>query len=124
MQRNVVKLGSLALGGPEIHQLLKFFVIGVGIGVPVVFGYWRYTTSSEANILRDAIGWGILSLPLSLGLFLSVTEIGRRLRYLSLSFVFLGALVHLIFSVYPIFFLPVVALAYLIAVYFIFKDVD
>ena len=83
-------------------------LVEVGVAVPIIFGYWRYQTTSDPNPLVQGIWIGFLSTFLSLGLWLSVTEFGGRLRYLTLSLIVVGALVHFVFAVYPQFLLPIV----------------
>lgn len=116
-----MKCDCLALSGDSLQKALKFVVVGVGILIPIIFGYWRYRTTSEPNMFRDAIGWGFLSIPFSSGLWLSTTRIGKRHRCFSFIFIFLCALVHIIFAVYPLFFLPIVVFTYVYAIYSLFE---
>lgn len=94
--------------GKSFHRFMKFIINGVGLAIPIVFGYWRYRTTSEPNPVADGIWIGFLSTFFSLGLWLSSTELGRKLKYLTLLLILIGALVHIIFSVYPLFFIPIV----------------
>lgn len=105
------------------QKFMKFLIVGIGILIPIIFGYWRYTTTSETNALRDAVGWGILSIPFSTGLWLSTMQIGRKLKLLTLLVIALGASVHIMFSVYPFFFLLVVVPVEIYAGYSLFKKV-
>jgi hypothetical protein len=107
----------------DFQKLMRFIVIGAGLAVPIFFGYWRYTTTSEANNIRDAIEWGILSVPFSFGLWLSTMQIGKRFRHLTLGLIILSAIVHIIFSVYPFLFLPIVVSVEIYAVYTLFGKV-
>lgn len=77
---------------------MKALTVAVGLIVPLLFGFWRYQTTSETHPLFDAVGWGILSVPFSFGLWLSVSSLGKRLRYLTLLLILLGAPLHLMFS--------------------------
>ncbi len=87
---------------------MRFLVITTGIAIPVIFGYWRYQTTSEPNPVVQGLWIGSLSVFFSLGLWLSVTRIGRRLRYLTLLLILLGTIVHFVFAIYPVIFVPVV----------------
>lgn len=100
-------------------KIMKFFVICVGAAIPFAVGYWRYVTNSEPT-LSDAIGWGFLSALFSSGLWLGVTQFGKRFRYLSLALIVLCSLVHIVFVVYPLFFLPLLLIANSYAIYSLF----
>ena len=77
---------------------MKILTVAVGIVIPIIFGFWRYQTTSEPNPLFDAVGWGIISVPFSFGLWLSVSSLGKKLKYLTLLLILLGAPLHLMFS--------------------------
>lgn len=103
------------------HNLMQVIVVGVGLAIPVVFAYWRYRTSSEPNPIQDALGWGILSTPFSGGLWLSLTKIGRKFKWITLLLLLVAAPIHIQISLYPFFFFPVFLLAEIYAIYFLFR---
>ncbi len=107
----------------NFQKLMRPVVIGVGFAIPMFFGYWRYSTTSEPNNIQDGIGWGILSVPFSIGLWLSTTQIGRKFRYVTLALIVIGAFVHIVFSVYPFIFLPIVVFVEIYSIYSLFRKV-
>lgn len=107
----------------NFQKYMPFFIIFIGILIPIFFGIWRYETTSEPNRLRDAISCAVLSTPFSLGLWLSVTKLGRKIRYITLILVVMGALVHFIFPVYPLVFIPIVMAVEVYASYLLFRKV-
>ena len=118
-----LKRKHLIFSNTDLILGAKFMVVVVGVLIPIFFGYWRYETTSEVSKLRDAIGCAVMSMPFNLGLWLSVTAIGRKIRYISLAIVICGSLVHLTFQIYPLFFLPIIIATELFAIYFLFRKV-
>ncbi len=103
------------------HQALRILLIGVSVAIPIIFGCWRYRTTSEPSPLADGIWIGFLSSFFSWGLLLSVTEIGKKIKYIVLPLIILGIPVHLLFFSYPFLFLLAVVLSEIYAIYSLFR---
>lgn len=101
----------------DLHKILRIFVIAFAIVTPIHFGYWRYLETSNRNKIADGILWCLLSGPFSLGLILSLTQIGRKIRYITLFILTVGFLAHLIFVIFPLVFIPLLLVANSYAVY-------
>lgn len=104
-----------------IHKFMRFLVISIGIVTPVVSGYWRYSTTSDPNPLLSGIFLGAICVFFSLGLWLSVTKVGRRFKWLTLFLLLIGIPFHIQASSYPFYFLPVFIVAGLYAFYSLFR---
>lgn len=104
---------------------MNALTIAVGIIIPLIFGFWRYETTSEPHRLFDAVGWGVLSVPFSFGLWLSVSSLGKKVRYSTLLLILIGAPLHLIFSDYLHFlFTPLVGFVEIYAAFNVIRRRD
>lgn len=108
----------------DFHKIMRFVVIGVGIAYPIFFAYWRFHDTSEPNRFRQAMMSYVWITPLSVGLWLSLTKFGRKLKYILLPIIILSGSVHILFPVYPSICSLIVIMAELYAIYSIFKKVS
>ena len=91
--------------------------------IPIGVGYWRYQTQSDAPYWGDFVLGLALSSVFSLGLFLSTTKLGRKVRWVSLVLIFISAFPHFGFVGYygdTVF--AVVVLTELYAAYLLFRE--
>lgn len=109
--------------GFDLHKILRIFVIAFAILTPIHFGYWRYLDTSNQHKIADGITWCLLSAPFSLGLVLSLTQIGKKIRYLTLFILMVGFLAHFIFVIFPLVFIPLLLIANSYAVYALCRKV-
>ncbi len=107
--------------GAVFQKVMKILVIGLGFVIPIIFSYWQYQNRYEPTTLFDATVWAITGTPFSCGLWMSVSRLGRRLKYLTLLMLLIGMPFHIMFSIYPVFFLVIVVIIEIYAVYLLFK---
>lgn len=105
----------------SFHKFMRLIVIIVGIVIPVISGYWRYSTTSDPNPLLSGIFFGVICSFFSSGLWLSVTKVGRRFKWFTLFLILIGMPLHIQASSYPFYFLPVFILAEFYALYSLFR---
>ncbi len=111
--------------GEKSHRFDKFLTlltVGVGICIPIIYGIWRFRTTSDPHPIASGLFLGVLCTFFSLGLWLSVTSFGRKYKYVVLSLIVLGIPVHLLFFSYPLWFLVIVVFAEIYSIYSVFRE--
>jgi hypothetical protein len=118
---SIVDQGRYKAKLASFHKFMRFLVVSIGVVIPVVSGYWRYSMTSDPDPLLSGIFFGVICTFFSLGLWLSVTKFGQRFKWMTLFLLLIGVPLHIQDSSYPFYFLPVFVLAEFYALYSLFR---